>query len=426
MKNEIKKEKDSVNFTLTFSKEEVEKATEDAYKREGKKYKVPGFRAGKVPRKTIEKNFGENIFFEDAVSELFSKGYRELLAQNETIEPIDHPKIDFKISPDGDLEITGSVDVAPEFKLGKYEGFEVKKTDATVTDKDIDEYLARVLEERFSLVETKKDHKIVKDNVAVIDFVGSIDGVEFEGGKAQDYELVIGSKSFIDTFEEQLIGLKAGDKKDVNVVFPKEYHAQNLAGAKAKFAVTIKKVMQRELPELDDKFAKETSEFDTLAEWKEKIRESLTRQSEVRAFEADERNLIQKIVEQNKIEVPQKMIERQLQGMLQDLDYRLQMQGMNLELYTQYLNKSIDQIKQEMTPNAILIIQTRLIFDAIAKKEKITVTPEDIESKLKLIEAAGGQKASTYKKNKEQMNYLEQDIMYTKIVDLLLEKNKLV
>ena len=418
--------KTTAKFEIVFSKQAWENAQEDAYKKEGGKYSVPGFRKGKVPKGMIEKNFGKDIFVEGAVTKLFTEAYRQILSENDQLNPIDYPSIDFAIREDGTLLITAEVEIMLAFEVGKYKGHEIKKNNIKIVDKDINDYLKRMQAARARQIEAKKDHKISMGDIAVIDFVGSIDGVEFQGGTGKDYELEIGSKSFIDTFEEQLVGLLVGDNKDISVKFPHDYHAEGLAGAPAKFAVTIKKIMYKELPKLDDEFVREVSDFDTLEEFKEDIRTNMEKQAEQESRNMDEQALINKIIEETKIEIPDNMVERQLDGMMQDLDYRLSTQGANLEFYAKYLGTTIQGLREKERERATSIIKNRLIFDKIAEIEKITVSKDELEQRIKQVAAQSPKKEAEIRKSAEKLRFIEHDLQYSKIVDFLFANNKFI
>ena len=414
----------SMKFDIEFTPEQWEVALESAYKKEGKKYAVPGFRKGKVPRKVIEKNMGADIFWDSAIGDLFVGAYKQILSENEAIEPIAHPSIHPEIK-DGILKIKGSVDILPEFTLGKYTGVEIKKTPVLVEDKHVNEYLERMRNIRARQVEAGEGHKLAIGDIAVIDFVGSINGVEFQGGKGTDYELELGSGSFIDTFEKQLVGKKAGESVDVNVSFPKNYHAKELAGAPAKFAVTIKKVMVRELPKLDDDFARSVSEFDTLDLWKADILARISQETAKQAEQQDEDELITKIVDQTKIDVPNQMIENQLTGQLEDLEARLAQQGANLEVYAEYMGQTLEQLRVEQRKTAESVIRTRLVFDAIARAEKLEPTKDEFDAELKKLAHKMNKKESELKKDRQALNFIEQDLQYRKITNFLKTNNKI-
>ncbi|MCL2756012.1 MAG: trigger factor [Firmicutes bacterium] len=424
MKYTIEKGAESLEIKMAFTKEEWSDAIDKAYKKNSGKFKVPGFRSGKVPRKVIENTYGEHIFHEDGVSEAFLPAYNTVLAENPNVEPTDYPTIDFKYLDEG-IEITATVDVLPEFKLGKYTGLEIKRMDVKIDEKNVDEYLEKLRASRARQVEAKPGHKIANGDIAIIDFVGSVDGIEFPGGKGENYELEIGSNSFIDTFETQLVGSKVDDVINVNVTFPKQYHATDLAGKPALFVVTVKKIMQKELPELNDDFAKDLSEFATMKEFRADAKARIEKQAEAEVKQENEQRLVNKIVEQTKIELPQKMIERQLDHMMYMMESRLGQQGATLEMYAQYTGTTVDAMREAQRKEAENVIKTRLVIDEIVKKESLAVTEEEIDAEIdKLVEATGGKKSGF--NTKDRRNYIKNDMMYSKVLKFLEEKNKFV
>jgi trigger factor len=367
IKHELKKNK--VFVEMIFTDKEWVTAIDTAYKKNSSKYNVPGFRNGKAPRGIVEQQYGSEIFVDDAIRDLFTKNFEKFLDENRKIRLIDYPHLDFKMTKEGGLRLTAEVDVEPEVKLGKYTGLEIKKTEFTIGDKEIEEYLSRVRETRAKQIAAGKDHKVANGDIAVIDFKGSVNGKYFEGGEAKDYELEIGSKSFIDNFEEQLVGLKIGDNKDVNVTFPKDYHAENLKGAKAKFEVSVKNILRKELPLVDDQFVKEVSEFNTLAEYKADIKKRLQEHAEFEAQSIDEDRMFNTICDNASVEIPAVMTERHLQEIITEMEEKLNMQGMNLETYARYLNLTPDKLRERERKSAEHHVKLRMVLDAIAEKE---------------------------------------------------------
>jgi len=420
----VTKGKGNFELKITFDGKEWAEAVEKAYKKEAGRFKIAGFRKGKVPRSIIEKTYGTDVFHDGAVREIFFPAYHTILDEHKEIDPIDYPSLDFKVLDKG-LEIIATIDVSPEFKLGKYTGLEIKKADVKVTDKDIDKYFDELRESRARQVEAKADHKIKNGDVANINFVGSVEGVEFPGGRADDYELEIGSNSFIDTFESQLVGKKKGDEINVNVTFPEKYHEPKLAGKAALFVVTINSIMQIELPTLDDDFAKDVSEYETMAELRKQTKKDMTIHMENENKKVNETNIIKEIVKNTKIELPEKMIERQLDMMMDTIETRLSQQGANLEIYAQYMNTTIEAIREQHRSEAEHIIKTRLIIDEVAKKEKIDVSNDDVTKEVERL-------AIMLKRNKEEfatpdrLDYIRNDLMYSKVVEFLFKNNKLV
>jgi len=355
------------NFTINFTKDQLSNAMDAEYKRTAGKYKIPGFRPGKAPRGVIEKHVGEDVFLEGAISMLFTDGYKKVLQENPDLEPIEPPVIDFDMEKG---EIRASVGILKPFTLGEYKGLKVKREIIEVTDQQIESFLERLQQSRARQVDRDL---IQKGDIAVIDFDGG-----FPGGVAQNYELEIGSNSFIDTFEEQLIGLRTGDKKDVNVKFPENYHEKSLAGQPATFKVVVNKVLGKELPEINDEFAKENSDFDTLEQFKSDIRKNLEQRANIESEKHSEEKLINAVIEKTKLDVPEKMVTRQTDRMIAELEHSLASQGMNLGIYLDYLNKTMEDLRKEYQKHALNIIKTRLVFDKIAAAEglKIQKDPE--------------------------------------------------
>ena len=377
----INKEKDQAVFEIKFSKSEWEKALDVAAKKDGAKMSAPGFRKGKVPRGTLEKMYGTDVFYETAVGDLFTPAYTKMMDDNAEISPAGWPTISTDVT-DG-LVIKGRVAVMPEFKLGKYKGLEVKKTVITVEDKHVDDYLDRMRQMRARLVDAPSGHGIATGDIAVIDFVGTVDGVEFPGGASKNYELEIGSNSFIDTFETQLVGKSVGESLDVKVTFPKNYHAAELAGKPAVFSVTINDVKIKEVPELDDELASKISEFKTIAEWRADTKQRIQQESERQAAGADEEALIAKVVGETKIDVPDAMIQEQIDTQVGDLEARLKPQGVDIEFYLQYAGMTREQFDTEQRNMAVHVIKTRLVFDAIAKAENLKQNFDEIVTFLR-------------------------------------------
>lgn len=425
MEYKLIKKAESQQIDLVFSKEEWITAIENAYREEAGKYNVQGFRKGKAPRKVIEQNYGQGVFRETAIDKLFRPAYIKVLKENPDIKPVGHPSLDINEKEDG-LEICCTVDVEPKFTLGKYTGLEIKMAKTTVTEKDVNAYLAKIQQSRARQLAADKNYKIKKGDVAVIDFVGSVDGVEFEGGAAKNHELEIGSHSFIDTFEEQLIGAKIGGKLDVNVKFPKEYHAKNLADKPALFKVEIRNILIKELPAIDDNLAKEASEFQTLAEYKKDILNRLEQQAAAETARMNENKLLQTVAEQTKINVPQKMIDSQYKNLMMDFEHRLRHQGLNLDVYINYLGITKEEFEKRQREQAKMGVHSRLVFDAIIEKESLQVSEQEILAEAKRIADETGKKESEYTKSRERLMYIEQELVFAKLIDFLTKKNKFI
>ncbi len=366
MDKKVTKQQNQATVEMTFNKAEWDAAIESAYKKNAGKYKVAGFRAGKAPRKMVEQQYGAGIFIEDAIQDLFAANF------GDELKLIDYPHLDFNFTEDGGIKLVAKCDVEPEVTLGKYTGLEIKKTEVKVGTKDVDAYLKRLQETRAKQVAADKEHAVADGDIAVIDFRGSVDGKYFDGGTAKNYELEIGSHSFIDNFEEQLIGLKIGESRDVNVTFPATYHVEDLKNAKAKFEVTLNNIMVKEMPKLDDEFAKEVSEFDSLQALKDDILKKLTDQATKQAEYADEEKLFEAIMDNAKVEIPDKMIHDYAHAMIHDMEHKLAAQGASLEIYAQYMGTTVEKIHDEQHQIAAKQVKMRLVMDAIVEKEQLS------------------------------------------------------
>ncbi|MBS7401371.1 MAG: trigger factor [Eubacteriales bacterium] len=366
MDKKVTKQKNQATVVMTFDKNEWEAANENAYKKNASKYKIAGFRAGKAPRKMIEQQYGAGIFVEDAIQDLFADNF------GDELKLIDYPHLDFEFTKDGGIKLTATCDIEPEVTLGQYKGLEIKKTEVKVGAKDVDAYLTRLQQTRAKQVAADKDHALANGEIAVIDFKGSVNGNYFDGGTAQNYELEIGSHSFIDNFEDQLVGMKMGEARDVNVTFPQDYHVENLKNAKAKFEVKLNNIMIKELPALDDQFAKEVSEFDNLKAFKDDILKKLTEQATKQAEYADEEKLFEKIMDNAKVEIPDKMIHDYAHSMIHDMEHQLAAYGANMEMYAQSMGTTVEKIHDEQHKLAAKQVKMRLVMDAIVEKEHLS------------------------------------------------------
>jgi len=422
-----KREGDIVKLVVTVGADEWKKEIEQAYEATKGKYKVEGFRPGKAPQKVLENTYGAGIFIEEALQRAWPKYYMEVLNKEKSIEPIDYPTIDFTFNKDGGISIMADIDVLPSFEIKAYKGISVKGEKINVDKKQIDEQLEQMQSKRSRAVAAAKDAKIQNGNIAIINFEGFVDGVAFAGGKAENYNLEIGSKSFIDTFEEQLVGLQVGDKKDINVSFPKEYHAKELAGKPSMFKVEIKNILVKEVPTLDDTFAKDSSEFNTLAELKADIKATLEADAKVRQEAENQSRVIEAIVKDVKLTPPTKMVERQEQYLMQDLEQRLAYQGANITMYSQIIGKSVEEIKADLSKQAVQTVKTRLVLDKILDLEKIDVTKAEIDAEIEKIAKSKGTTTKEFLKgiNEKQLGYIENNLLFDKLSKFLVENNKI-
>lgn len=376
-----KLEKNMAKLTIEVSADEFSKAVEEAYQKNRGKISVPGFRKGKVPKKMIEQMYGKAVFYEDAANALIPGAYEKALEEcEETI--VSSPKIDVTQIEEGKSFIfTAEVALKPEVTLGAYKGVEVDKIEISVTDEEIEADLKQQQENNSRVVTVERP--VADGDIAVIDYEGFADGVAFEGGKGEDYSLTIGSHSFIDNFEEQLIGKNAGEECEVNVTFPEEYHAKELAGKPAVFKVTVKEVKEKQLPELNDEFAGEVSEFETLDAYKEDIRKKLTEKKEAEAKNEKEDAVITAVIENAQMEIPEAMVETQQRQIVDEFAQRLQMQGLSMEQYFQFTGLSYQHMLEQVKPQAERKIKSRLVLEAVVAAENIVATEEDYEEEIK-------------------------------------------
>ena len=375
-------EKNMAKLTIEVSAEDFEKALQKAYEKNKNKIAVNGFRKGKVPRAVIEKVYGAGVFYEDAANILIPEEYSKA-AEESKLDIVSQPEIDVtQIEKGKSFIFTAEVALKPEVTLGEYLGVEIEKTDAKVTADDVKAELEKVREQNARLVDVTSRGVKDKDQ-AFIDFEGFVDGVPFEGGKGTDYPLTIGSHSFIDNFEEQLIGAKIGKEVEVNVTFPENYQAAELAGKPATFKVTVKAIKVKELPKLDDDFAKDVSEFDTLADYKADIKKNLTEKKKEEAKREKEAKAVAKAVENASMDIPEGMIKLQVNNMVNEFAQRLQMQGLSIDQYIQYMGSNHQQFMESLKPEAVTRIKNSLVLEAVVKAENITATEDDFEEEVK-------------------------------------------
>ena len=398
----VKMEKNMAKLTIEVSAEELEKAIQEAYLKNKNKITLPGFRKGKAPRVMIEKMYGKGVFLEDAANALIPSAYSDALKDCD-LEIVSQPEIDItQLEAGKPFVFTAEVAVKPEVTLGEYKGVEIKKIEVEVTDEEINGELKREQENnsRTILVE---DRAVEDGDIATIDFEGFVDGTPFEGGKGTDYPLTIGSNTFIPGFEEQLIGANTGDKRDVNVTFPEEYQAKELAGKEAVFKCEVKKIEKKELPELDDEFAKDVSEFDTLEEYKADIKKNLLEKKEADAKREREDAAVQKAVDNATMEIPDAMIRTQVNQMVDDFSRRMQSQGLSMEQYFQFTGMTLDKLMEEMKPQALRRIQTRLVLEKVAEVENIQPSEERVDEEFSRM-------AEMYKMEKDKLKELVGEI----------------
>lgn len=420
-----KLEKNMAKLTIEVGAEEVDKAIQHAYQKNKNKFNIPGFRKGKVPFNMVEKMYGVGVFFEDAANELIGGSYPQAVEESK-LDVVARPEIDVQQIEKGKTFIyTATVACMPEVTLGQYKGLEVEKADIAVTDEDIEKELKKVQDQNSRLVNVE-DRAIEDKDQVVIDFEGFVDGEPFEGGKSEDYPLTIGSHSFIDTFEEQLIGKNSGESCEVNVTFPEEYHAAELAGKPAVFKVTVKEIKVKELPEIDDEFASEVSEFDTLDEYKSDLKAKLLEKKEKDTTRQKENKLVDQAVANASMDIPAPMIENQVRNMVEDSARRMQSQGLSLEQYLQFTGMDMAKYEEQLRPQAERRISTRLVLEAIVKAENIEATDEEVDKEITEMAAAyqmEADKLKEYMGDAEKEN-IKMDIAVQKAVDLLVKEAK--
>lgn len=419
-------EKNVVKLEITVDSEKFNEAVKKSFKKNAKRFNVPGFRKGKAPLNIIKKYYGEGVLFEDAINFCCEDTYPKAIEEN-NIKPVDYPQIDVvQIGEGKDFIYTAEITTVPEVKLGEYKGVEVKKVSYEVEDEAVENEL-KSMQEKNARVSLKEEGEIEKGNIAIIDFKGYVDGEAFEGGEAKDYELEIGSGTFIGDFEDQLVGLKKDESKKVDVSFPEEYGREDLNGKPATFEVTIKDIKVKELPALDDEFAKEVSEFDTLEELKSDIKDRMKKELSEKAKAEYEEAVVEAVAANAEIEIPKVMIEKEIDNMVRDLEMRLKYQGLDLKSYYEFTNSSEEKVKEYMKETAEKRVKTDLIMQEIAKVEDIKATEEELKEKAMEVAKQYGQK--DVEKTAElivnaQKAYLEIDIVNGKVLDLLVENSK--
>ena len=419
-----KKEKQGI-LKIKVSKENWDKAINEVYEKTKGKFSVQGFRKGKAPKKVIEQTYGDTVFFEDAFENVINEEYNKFLTENKEVIPASYPHVEMNsFTIDQGLEATLKFDLMPEVEIGKLDNLKSKRKEVEISDKQIEKELRSEQEKHARFVE--EDKVCENGDFATIDFSGSVDGVKFDGGTAEDYRLELGSHTFIEGFEEQVIGMKKGEQKDINVVFPENYGAENLKGKPAVFAVTVKKVEKKVLPELNDKFVADTTEFETLEEYKKSIKENLKKIEEEKAERDYEVELIDEIVDRCKLDIPTSMIDNEVESMVHDFEHRLSHQGMKMEDYLSYIGKNLEEFKNERRSDAEKNIKTRLVLQKIISRFNIEATSEELDAKV-------GEYASKYNMSKDEFKkslspndyaFFENNIVMTKLLEFIKSKNK--
>ena len=413
-----------VKLEITIESEKFDEAIKKVYFKSAKYFNIPGFRKGKAPIQIVEKYYGKEIFYEDAFNDVAGEALEEAVETNK-LQVVSRPDIEVtQIEKGKDLIFTAIMQTKPEVKLGKYKGIEIKKIEYNVTDKDIDHELEHMQEHNSRLI-TIEDRPVEKGDITTIDFEGFVDGKAFDGGKAQGHELEIGSNTFIPGFEDQVIGMKIDEEKDIKVKFPDEYFSKELAGKDATFKVKVHEIKKKELPKLDDEFAKDVSEFDTLKELKEDIKAKKQKQNDEKAKYETQDAIIEEICKNIEVEIPSGMIETETENMLKEVEQRLSYQGLKLDQYLQMMGKTKEEMEKEYEPQAIDAIKSRLAIEAIIKEEKIEATDKEVEEKLnEMAKNYGKENDEQFLKNENVKKYLKEALANEKTIDFLVENAK--
>ena len=418
-------DKNMVKLTIEVPAEELEKAIEAAYKKQKNQISVPGFRKGKVPRVMIEKMYGVGVFYEDAANTLMQQNYPSA-ADESGVDIVSRPTVDVvQIEKGKPFIFTAEVAVKPEVTLGKYMGVTVTKIDTSVSEDEVNEALEQQRNNNARTISVT-DRPVAVGDTAVIDFEGFVDGVAFEGGKCENHPLEIGSHTFIDTFEDQLVGKNAGDEVEVNVTFPEQYQAADLAGKPATFKVKINEIKTKELPELDDEFAQDVSEFDTLAEYKESLKKNLEEKKENEAKRTKEDEAVQKIIDKSKMDIPEAMIDTQCETMIEEFAQRIAQSGLSMDQYLQFSGLTVDGLKEQVRPEALSRIQASLVLEQIAKDENIEVSDEDVNAEIEKMAASYGMEADKLKEymGDAEKDSMKKDLAINKAVELVMSNVK--
>lgn len=419
-----KAEKSTVKITIELDTTEWKSAISEAYEKSKGKYSMPGFRKGKVPKKVLENAYGEGIFYEDAINLAFPKYYEEVLEKETSIVDVARPDVDIKDLSENGITIVATVAVKPEVQLGDYKGIKFEKIEYNVTDDDVNAEVERLRERNARMLDVT-DRAVVNGDSVVIDYSGSVDGVKFEGGTAEKQTLVIGSNTFIPGFEEQIIGMNIGEEKDICVKFPEEYHAEELKGKDAVFAIKLHEIKVKELPEVTDEFIKDATGAESVEAYKTETRERLTKNNNDRAEGEMENEIVKKISENASVEIPDAMIEVQIDRMVQEMSYRMSYQGLKLEDYLTYAGQTMEQFREGYKAQAEEIVKSQLVIDKIITDEKIVAEDAEIEERIAEMAKAQGKEVPDFKKNfgARQFDYIKNEIIIKKLFAFLKKEN---
>ena len=424
IKIEKTEKNNELKLEFTIEAKKFDEGMKKVYAKSAKYFNIPGFRKGKAPMAMVEKQYGPEIFYEDTFNEIVPEEYERELKEN-NIDAVSRPEIEIKQMGKGkDLIFTAVVQTKPDVKLGKYKGIQLNKIEYNVTDEDIEHELGHMADRNSRLV-TVEDRAVENGDITVIDFEGFVDGKAFEGGKAENHELTIGSNTFIPGFEDQIIGMKTGEEKDINVKFPEEYFSEELKGKDATFKVKLHEIKKKELPELNDDFAKDTSEFDTLDELKKSIKEKLEEENANKVKYETEDAAVKAVVDSAEVEIPSGMIDTEIDNMVRDIETRLSYQGMKLEQYLSMMGKSMEDFRKEYEEQAKTSVKTRLVLEAIVKAENIEASDEDANKKLKEMAAMYGKKEDELALNEQFMNYIKDSLKNEAVVKFIIDNAKI-
>ena len=422
-KLEKTKNANEVKLEITVEASKFEEAIKRVYFKSAKYFNIPGFRKGKAPMQIVEKYYGKEIFYEDAFNDAANEALEEAVKENK-LEIVSRPEVDIKQMEKGkDLIFTATMQTKPEAELGKYKGVEIKKIEYKVTNEDINHELSHMQEHNSRLISIE-DRPVEKGDITTIDFEGFVDGKAFEGGKAENHELEIGSNTFIPGFEDQIIGMKIDEEKDIKVKFPDEYFSKDLAGKDAVFAIKLHEIKKKELPKLDDEFAKDVSEFDTLEELKNSIKEKLDTENSNKAKYETEEEAIKAVCDNTKIDIPNGMIDMEIDNMIKDMETRLSYQGLKLNQYLQMMGKTEEDIRADFKEQAEKSVKSRLVLEAIVKAEKIEATPDEITEKIKEMAKQYGRKEDELLANEQLKEYLQENLKTEKAIEFIVKNAK--
>ncbi len=423
----VKNEKNEVEVKITINKDEWNSYIEKAYQENKGKFNIQGFRKGSAPRKIIEKNYGESVFYDDALDLAFADEYGKFLSENTALDIIDQPSLQVDKFDETGLVLTAKAPLMPEVTLGEYKGLQIEKYTEELDEKKVEKELNQARERGARFVEAGEDAQAKLGDFVTIDFTGSVDGKEFDGGKAENYRLELGSHSFIDGFEDQIVGMKVGDERDINVTFPADYPAEELKGKPSVFKIVLHKIENKELPELNDEFASNVSEFETLEEYKADIRKHMQETINEHIKRENENRLINKVVENATVDIPNVLIERQLDMFIRDLEMRLSYQGMRIDDYCKYTNTTVETLRSSYRPQAEKAVKTRLVLEQLIKNENLLVTDEELDARLATDAEKYNKLLEDYKKsiNDKNLAYIKNDMLMDKVILFLTKNNTL-